>query len=157
VKTPIAITILTAAVSQFPFAAIRAVKMVMAMGVFTNDRAMFERALHYYVNGAAPISGLPGTCPAPGDCPRHRHDGHAHQVISPRGPFRPVFEQIYNHYVNRQGIPAPYTQRVAGKVRPEGAAQGADHPGFGTLLYSRPRATMKQRAERRRACVRPFT
>jgi hypothetical protein len=39
--------------------------------------------------------------------------------------------------VNRQGIPAPYTQKVAGKLRPEGAAQGADHPGFGTLLYSR--------------------
>lgn len=62
---------------------------------------------------------------------------YSHSVISPRGPLRPVYEQIYNHYARRKGLPAPYTQKAAEKLRPEGAANGADHPGFGTLLYSR--------------------
>ena len=62
---------------------------------------------------------------------------YAHEVISARGPLRPVYEQIYNHYVYRKKEPAPYTQRAAEKLRPEGAANGADHTGFGTLLYSR--------------------
>ena len=166
-----------------------AVKMVMAMGVFTNDRAMYERALRYYVNGAGDgrlthYIYPTGQCQESGRDQAHTqlglahlgdaseiawHQGldlyayagnrllagfeytakynlgeevpfepdldrtgkYAHMVISPRGQFRPVFEQIYNHYVNRQGIPAPYTQKAAEKIRPEGAAQGADHPGFG--------------------------
>ena len=62
---------------------------------------------------------------------------YRHTVISPRSPLRPVFEQIYNHYVRRRGLAAPWTQRAAEKLRPEGAAFGADHTGFGTLLYSR--------------------
>jgi hypothetical protein len=60
-----------------------------------------------------------------------------HDVISPRSNLRPVFEQIYNHYVHRRGIPAPWTQRAAEKLRPEGPGPGADQTGFGTLLYSR--------------------
>ncbi len=56
-----------------------------------------------------------------------------------RGRFRPIYEQIYNHYVNRAGIAAPKTQKVVERIRPEGPAPGADHPGFGTLLYTRPR------------------
>jgi hypothetical protein len=62
---------------------------------------------------------------------------YAHQVISARGLLRPVYEQIYNHYVHRRKMEAPYTQRAAEKLRPEGAANDADHTGFGTLLYSR--------------------
>ena len=62
---------------------------------------------------------------------------YAHQVISPRGALRPVYEQIYNHYVHRKKMTASFTQRAAEKLRPEGAANGADHTGFGTLLYSR--------------------
>jgi hypothetical protein len=58
-------------------------------------------------------------------------------MISPRGSLRPVYEQIYNHYAHRRKLAAPYTQRAAEKIRPEGAANGADHTGFGTLLYSR--------------------
>jgi len=70
--------------------------------------------------------------------PDHDKTGkYAHQMISPRGSLRPVYEQIYNHYVHRKKVAAPYTQRAAEKVRPEGAANGADHTGFGTLLYSR--------------------
>lgn len=63
---------------------------------------------------------------------------YRHPVISPRGPFRPVYEQIYNHYENRAGIAAPFTRQVVERIRPEGAAQGADHPGFGTVLFGLP-------------------
>src|SRR6266567_3729932 len=70
--------------------------------------------------------------------PDHDKTGkYSHDVISPRSSLRPVYEQIYNHYVHRKGLPAPWTQRAAEKLRPEGAANGADHTGFGTLLYSR--------------------
>jgi hypothetical protein len=62
---------------------------------------------------------------------------YRHEVISPRSALRPVYEQIYNHYVHRRGLPAPWTQRAAEKLRPEGAGFGADHTGFGTLLYTR--------------------
>jgi hypothetical protein len=172
-----------------------AVKTVMAMGVFAEDRAMYERALRYYVDGAGD-GRLTNYIYAGGQCQESGRDqGHtqlglahlgdaaeiawhqgldlysyagnrllagfeytakynlgeevpfepdldrtgkyAHAVISPRGPLRPVFEQIYNHYVNRQGTAAPYSQKAAEKLRPEAAAQGADHPGFGTLFYTR--------------------
>ncbi len=62
---------------------------------------------------------------------------YRHNAISPRSTLRPVFEQIYNHYVHRRGLPAPWTQRAAEKLRPEVAGFGADHTGFGTLLYTR--------------------
>jgi hypothetical protein len=59
-------------------------------------------------------------------------------VIS-RGELRAVYEQIYNHYVNRMGLTAPYTEQAAARIRPEGPGRpGADHPGYGTLLYTRP-------------------
>jgi hypothetical protein len=70
--------------------------------------------------------------------PDHDRTGkYTHHMISPRGSLRPVYEQIYNHYVHRKKMTASYTQRAAEKLRPEGAANGADHTGFGTLLYSR--------------------
>lgn len=172
-----------------------AVKTVMAIGIFSNDRAMFERGLRYYVNGAGDgrltyYIYENGQCQESGRDQSHAQLGlahlgdasemawnqglnlyacadnrllkgfeyaakynlgektefipdldrtgkYAHGEISPRGPFRPVFEQIYNHYVNRRGLPAPFTQRAAERLRPEGAAAGSDHPGFGTLLFSR--------------------
>jgi hypothetical protein len=62
---------------------------------------------------------------------------YRHTVISPRSRLRNNFEQIYNHYVNRVGLSAPWVTKAAQKVRPEGAPFGADATGFGTLLYSR--------------------
>ncbi|SJZ75847.1 Alginate lyase [Chitinophaga eiseniae] len=54
-----------------------------------------------------------------------------------RGNLRAVYEQVYNHYVHRVGLPAPFTKAAAEKLRPEGPGlPGADHPGYGTLLYS---------------------
>jgi len=42
-----------------------------------------------------------------------------------RGELRPVWELVYNHYVKLKGLPAPYTTRMAVKVRPEGG--GGDY------------------------------
>jgi len=53
-----------------------------------------------------------------------------------RGMLRPIYEMAYNHYKVRRGIPCPYTEQAATKLRPEGAAIKADPPGFGTLLFT---------------------
>ena len=68
---------------------------------------------------------------------------YRHTAISTdrRGQLRPIYEMVWNHYRNRRGIPAPFTRQAADKLRPEGAAFGADHPGFGTLLFSLPPKT----------------
>ena len=55
-----------------------------------------------------------------------------------RGKFRPVCEMAWNHYHNRRGLQMPETQRVLEKIRPEGVAWTSDHPGFGTILFTRP-------------------
>lgn len=65
--------------------------------------------------------------------------GHYHhKKISTegRGELRPVYEMVWNHYGVRKGLPAPFTRRAAEKLRPEGVAWTADHPGFGTLLFT---------------------
>jgi Alginate lyase len=66
-------------------------------------------------------------------------------VVSPasRGNVRPIWELVYNHYVRRRGLRAPYTEQYAAKVRPEGGggnygpnSGGYDQLGFGTLAYT---------------------
>jgi hypothetical protein len=177
-----------------------AIKTMMAIGVFCNDRALFERALNYYVNGAGDgrlkhyIINETGQCQESGRDQQHTQLGLAHlgdcceiawhqglnlygyednlllkgfeytakynlgedvpfaenldrtgkyhhTAISTegRGRLRAVFEEIYNHYVNRMGMPAPFTQRAAESIRPErSGSPGADHVGFGTLLFTKP-------------------
>jgi len=176
-----------------------AMKTMMAIGIFCNDRSMFERALHYYINGAGDgslvnyIINETGQCQESGRDQSHTQLGIAHlgdcaemawhqglnlyayadnrllkgfeytakfnlgqdvpyvpamdmtgkywheQIsVEGRGRLRAVYEQIYNHYVKRMGLAAPYTLAAAEKVRPEQQGlPGADHVGFGTLLYSR--------------------
>ncbi|QEC75173.1 alginate lyase family protein [Mucilaginibacter ginsenosidivorax] len=176
-----------------------AMKTMMAIGVFCNDRPIFERALHYYIDGAGDgslvnyIINDAGQCQESGRDQSHTQLGIAHlgdcaemawqqglnlyayadnrllkgfeytarynlgldvpytpamdrtgkylhQQLSSegRGRLRAVYEQIYNHYVNRMGLAAPYTRQAAEKMRPEQQGlPGADHVGFGTLLYSR--------------------
>jgi len=175
-----------------------ALKTVMAIAIFCNDRPMYERALLYYVGGDGDgaitnyIINDEGQCQESGRDQAHTqlgiahlgdccemawHQGldlygyadnrllkgfeytakynlgldvpytsaidrtgkYEHKAISPdaRGRLRPVYEQIYNHYAVLMGAPAPFTQQAAAKIRPELKGQpGADHPGFGTLLYS---------------------
>jgi hypothetical protein len=178
-----------------------AMKTVMAIGIFCNDRAMYEGALRYYVNGWGDgrlthyVINDTGQGQESGRDQAHSqlgigmlaecsemawHQGldlyayadnrllkgfeyaakynldhddmpfvttldrtgkYFHQKISTqaRGQLRPLYEQVYNHYAHRRGLPAPYTQQAAEKLRPEGPGRpGADHPGFGTLFYTRP-------------------
>ena len=53
-----------------------------------------------------------------------------------RGALLPIYEMVWNHYHHRRGLDAPFTGQAAAKIRPEGPAFGADHPGFGTLLFT---------------------
>jgi hypothetical protein len=172
-----------------------ALKTMMAIAIFTDDVALFDRALVYYMHGCGDgrlehYIYPTGQCQESGRDQQHTQLGLAHMgdccemawhqgidlygamdnrllrgfeyaaryeignsvpfvpdidqtgkyrhtVISSRSPLRPVYEQIYNHYVIRRGIAAPWTEKAAAQIRPEGAAFGADHTGFGTLLYSR--------------------
>jgi Alginate lyase len=182
-------------------------KTMLAIAVFCNDRAMFERALRYYVHGQGNgrltyyIINDDGECQESGRDQQHTQLGLAHLgdaceiawnqgldlygyannrllkgfeytaaynltgsapfqpwldrtgdarylQISPPGRLRAVYEEIFNHYVNRTNLPAPQTERAAEKIRPEGQGvpgpqgiTGADHPGFGTLLFTRPKST----------------
>jgi hypothetical protein len=60
-----------------------------------------------------------------------------------RGDVRPIWELVYNHYVNRLGVPAPNTAAYAAQVRPEGGggdygpnSGGYDQLGYGTLTFT---------------------
>jgi len=57
---------------------------------------------------------------------------YVHQRISPRGNLgMPIYEMVYNHYVNRMGVEAPLTARAAAQRRPGGAFHrpgGRRHP-----------------------------
>ena len=65
--------------------------------------------------------------------------GYRHARISPEGRsrLRPVYELPWSHYGSRRGLQAPWTRKAAEKNRPEGAGVPGDHPGFGTLLFTR--------------------
>jgi len=62
-----------------------------------------------------------------------------------RGSIRPGWELLYNHYVIKKGLKAPYVQKFAEKVRPEGGggdygpnSGGYDQLGYGTLTATLP-------------------
>lgn len=80
---------------------------------------------------------------------RYQHPGHEHERVIPqisehgRGMIRPGWDLIYNHYVNRMGMAAPWTRAYAEKARPEGggfnyggSSGGFDGLGFTTLTHS---------------------
>jgi hypothetical protein len=61
-----------------------------------------------------------------------------------RGTVRPIWAVIYNHYVKRKVMTAPYTLMGANTTFPEGGggdygpnSGGFDQLGFGTLMFSR--------------------
>ena len=62
---------------------------------------------------------------------------------SAQGNQRPIWALIYNHYVNRKGLAAPYTQKFAQLVAPEQGGHARqtggvwDQLGYGTLMYTR--------------------
>ena len=51
--------------------------------------------------------------------------------VSGSAAMRDGYEMVVNHYVNRKGIAAPYSEQYAAKLRPESG--GGDQLGFGTL------------------------
>ena len=64
---------------------------------------------------------------------------------SARGNIRPVWALVYNHYVKRKGLPAPYTTKMMKHVAPEGGggdygpnSGGFDQLGYGTLTCTLP-------------------
>ncbi|HJV77267.1 MAG TPA: alginate lyase family protein [Paludibacter sp.] len=176
-----------------------AIKTMMAIGVFCNDRDIFERALRYYEDGWGNgslthyIINEEGQIQESGRDQAHTqlgigmlaecseiawHQGldlygfddnrllkgfeyvakfnlgnddvpfvpwldrtgkYKHTVISQiaRNHLRAVYEQIYNHYVNRMKLKAPFVTQAVAKIRPEGPGNpGADHPGYGTLYFA---------------------
>ena len=50
---------------------------------------------------------------------------------------RPCWEPIYNHYVKRKGLAAPWVSALAAQLRPEGNTWLGDDLSFGTLTFSR--------------------
>ena len=175
------------------------IKTILAIGVFCNDGALFERAARYYREGKGNgclthyVINETGQCQESGRDQQHTQLGlsllaeacevawnqgvdlygeadnrllkgfeytarynlgfeqtfaphtdttgkYRHTRISAegRGKLRPIYEMVWNHYQNRRGIPAPFTRQAADQLRPESAAPGSDHPGFGTLLFSIP-------------------
>jgi hypothetical protein len=173
-------------------------KTIMAIGVFCNDRALFDRAVDYLRSGEGNgrlthyVFDASGQCQESGRDQTHTQLGlgalaeacevawnqgvdlygeadnrllkgfeytarynlgqdvpfvahvdttgkYRHEKIATlqRGKLRPVYEMVWNHYENRRGIAAPFTKQAAEKIRPEGAGFASDHPGFGTLLFSR--------------------
>jgi hypothetical protein len=173
------------------------IKMTMGIGVFCDDRAIFDRGVDYFYHGTGNASlthyviNAAGQCQESGRDQQHAQLGLGHlaevceiawnqgldlygaadnrllrgfeytaqynlgfdvpfvahrdtagkyawKVIAPdgRGGLRPIYEMVFNHYAKRCRLVAPFTRQAAEKIRPEGAAQDADHPGFGTLLWT---------------------
>lgn len=61
-----------------------------------------------------------------------------------RGTVRPMWSVVYNHYVKRKGMTAPYTLLGVNTTFPEGGggdygpnSGGYDQLGYGTLMFSR--------------------
>ncbi len=53
-----------------------------------------------------------------------------------RAQIKPIFENVYNHYVIRKGLKMPYTEEVLKELRPESDKNnGGEHLGYGSLLF----------------------
>jgi hypothetical protein len=87
----------------------------------------------------------------------YTNDKVTHTEVSgaSRGNSRPVWELVYNHYVKRKGLPAPYTKRIAEKERPEGGggdygpnSGGFDQLGYGTLTATLDKASSQSKEEK---------
>ena len=177
---------------------VASVVSMMSIGVFCDNRQIFDRALNYYCVGAGNGSILnyvindSGQGQESGRDQPHSHLGISflalaaetgyHQGLDMYGaynnrllkafeytskynlgfddvPFEPTFdrtgkynhkvisskdrrkiltgsEMVFNHYKNRMGMEAPYTEQTALNARPETFSY--DMPGAGTLLFSLP-------------------
>ncbi|MER6355692.1 alginate lyase family protein [Streptomyces sp. NPDC001634] len=71
-------------------------------------------------------------------------------AVAPASPtqMRPVWAMVANHYTKRRGLSATYLTQIAAKAAPEGGggdygpnSGGFDQLGFGTLAFTRDKAT----------------
>ena len=65
-----------------------------------------------------------------------------------QGDIRPIWALVYNHYVNRKGLAAPWCEKFALSIQPEGGggdygttSGGYDQLGYGTLAFTRDSVT----------------
>jgi hypothetical protein len=80
-----------------------------------------------------------------------RRPGIQHPTaVAPASPtqMRPVWAMVANHYTKRRGLSATYLTQMAAKAAPEGGggdygpnSGGFDQLGFGTLAFTRDKAT----------------
>jgi LPXTG-motif cell wall-anchored protein len=80
-----------------------------------------------------------------------RRPGIQHPTnVAPASPaqMRPVWAMVANHYTKRRGLSATYLTQIAAKAAPEGGggdygpnSGGFDQLGFGTLAFTRDKAT----------------
>jgi hypothetical protein len=70
-----------------------------------------------------------------------------------RGVGRPVWARVYNHYANRRRMAMPNTREMLARSGPEGGgghygpnSGGFDELGFGTLAFTRDKATVTEAA-----------
>lgn len=170
------------------------IQTMMAMGIVLDDRAMFDRAVDYYLDGKGNGAirnyfNKFGQCQESGRDQGHTQMGleflansaeyawsqgidlygafdnrlllgfeytakynlgyevpyepyrsfdgrYYYKRISreDRGRLRKMYEKVYNHYANRQGLEAPYTKQAVQKNRPESRG-GATLP-WSTLMYA---------------------
>jgi hypothetical protein len=103
--------------------------------------AACEYVARYNLGNSVPFTKFSMRFGTPGGTSRVQ----AVTAVSPvkRGEVRPVWELVYNHYVKRRGLHAPYTALLASHVRAEGGGgnygevnAGYDQLGFGTLCYT---------------------
>jgi hypothetical protein len=78
--------------------------------------ALYEMPFAPYANRQGAMTALAG-----GGRPHHRR----------------CWEMVYHHYVNRQGLSAPWVARMAALLRPETDQWNGDQPSMGTLTFSR--------------------
>jgi hypothetical protein len=100
-----------------------------------------EYVAKYNLGNSVPFTKFTMHFGAPGGSSRYQAVTAVSAVS--RGEVRPVWELVYNHYVKRRGLHAPYTALYASHARAEGGGgnygesnAGYDQLGFGTLCYT---------------------
>ncbi|MGI9239912.1 MAG: alginate lyase family protein [Verrucomicrobiales bacterium] len=185
---------------------------MMAMGVFLDDQAMFDRAKEYFLNGKGNgaignyfmesgqcqetgrdqghtqmgLEYLANTCETawiqgidlyaaldnrllkgfeytakynlgqdvPYEPYRSFEGRYHYKTISSkaRGRLRPMYERVFNHYHNRKGLAAPYTEEAALKLRSSARRRSSSH--LDTLMFSGQPADFGKSADRSGASAR---
>jgi len=91
---------------------------MIAMGVFLDDREMFDRAVNYYLHGEG-NAALGNYFDVPYE-PYRSYEGRCvYKQISDdsRGRLRTMYKKVFNHYHNRLDLPAEFTRQAVITIR----------------------------------------